>query len=286
MKCKQMNRNSSPKAIKGVAIPKIWLWSSALVSLLVAATSLLGIFLDRTYSRETEAWAVQAVGQDYANLIVVMLLLASTYCLSRDSLRAYLVWLGAHIYIIYVFAIYAFAVHFNFLFLLYIMILGVSFYTVIGGLRAVDTANLSEYLKSNTESKKASALLMVTGIMFSALWLSEIVPYILSDQMPPILGETGLLTNPVHVLDLAFMLPGMVIASVLLWRREALGFLMAVPLLVFSATVGIGIIAMFVLSASKGGPSTLPAGLSVGLIVLLSVHVSHLFLKEVKDPIG
>jgi hypothetical protein len=280
-----MNRNSSTTAIKGVAIPKIWLWSSALASLLVSATSLLGILFDGTYSRDTKAWAVQAVGQDYANLVVVMLLLASTYYLSRGSLKAYLVWLGAHLYIIYVFAIYAFAVHFNFLFLIYILILGISFYTLIGGLRAVDTANLSATLITNTTSKKASALLMFTGIMFSALWLAQIVPYLQSNQIPPILAEIGLLTNPVHVLDLAFMLPGMIIASVLIWRRDALGFLVIVPLLVFSATVGLGIISMFVLSASMGSSGAFPAGLVVGFIVFLSVYFVYLFLREVNDPL-
>lgn len=269
-----------------MAFPRIWLLSSAFISILIAMTSLLGIFFEGTYSRETKAWAVQAVGQDYANLLVVIILIASTCFLSRDSLRAYLVWLGAYIYIIYVFAIYAFAVHFNFLFLIYILILGASFFTLIGGLRAVDTANLGAALRTNKRSKMVSALLTFIAIMFSALWLSEIVPFLQSDEVPPVLIELGLPTNPVHVLDLAFILPGSIIVSALLWKREALGLLLAVPLLVFMATMGAGIIAMFVLSASNGGPSVLPAGLAIGTIMLLSTIFSYLFLKEIEGNIG
>ena len=249
-------------------------------------TSLLGIFFEGTYSRETKAWAVQAVGQDYANLLVVIILIASTYFLSRDSLRSYLVWLGAYIYIIYAFAIYAFAVHFNFLFLIYVLILGASFFTMIGGLKAVDTANIASVLRKNTRSRMLSALLMLVGIMFSALWLSEIVPFLQSNEVPPVLIELGLLTNPVHVLDLAFILPGTIISSILLWRRKALGLLLAVPLLVFMATMGAGIIAMFILSASNGGPSVLPAGLAIGTIMLLSTIFSYLFLKEIEGNVG
>ena len=280
-----MNHNTSPTIIKNVVIPNVWLWLSVFVSILVAITSLSGIFLERSYLRETKAWAVQAIGQDYANLAVVILLLVSTYYLSKNSLRAYLVWLGAYIYIIYAFAIYAFAVHFNFLFLIYIIILGMSFYTLVGGLRAVDTTNLSASFLSNTKSKIVSGLLMTIGILFGLLWLSEIVPNLLSNEIPPSLVETGLWVNPVHVLDLAFILPGMVITSVLLLRRNMLGFLLAVPLMVFSVTMGAGIIFMFIISAIKGMPSSLPAGMIIGLIMLLSVYFSYLFLREVKENV-
>lgn len=278
-----MSHNTSLTIIKKVAIPNVWLWLSVFVSILVTITSLLGIFFERTYSRETEAWAVQAIGQDYANLALVILLLVSTYYVSKNSLRAYLVWIGAYIYLIYAFAIYAFSVHFNFLFLIYIIILGASFYTLVGGLRAVDTTNLSTSFLSNTKSKRVSALLMIIGAMFSTLWLSEIVPSLLSNKIPSNLVETGLWANPVHVLDLAFLLPSMVITSVLLWRKELLGFLLAVPLLVFSVIMSLGIIAVFIISASMGRPSSLPAGMIIGLLMLLSMFFSYQFLKEVKE---
>lgn len=111
-----MNHNISPTIIKNIAISNVWLWLSVFVSILVTITSSLGIFFEKTYFRETEAWAVQAIGLDYANLAVVILLLVSTYYVSKNLLRAYLVWLGAYIYLIYAFTIYAFSVHFNFLF--------------------------------------------------------------------------------------------------------------------------------------------------------------------------
>lgn len=86
-----------------------------------------------------------------------------------------------------------------------------------------------------------------------------------------------------QVLDLAFLLPGMIITSVLLWRREVLGYLMAVPLLVFAATMGLGIIVIFVLSAASDLPYSLPAGMIVGIIMVLSTLFAWLFLRDVKE---
>jgi hypothetical protein len=42
---------------------------------------------------------------------------------------------------------------------------------------------------------------------------------------------------------------------------------------------------MFILSASNGGASVLPAGLAIGTIMLLSTLFSYLFLKEIEGNI-
>lgn len=271
------------KSTKNISIPNVWMWLSVLVSVLVTMTSLLGILFEKTYSRETYTWVIQAIGQDYANLAVVVVLLVSTYYMAKHSLRGYLVWLGAYMYLVYTFAIYAFAVHFQFLFLAYVLILGLSFYALVCGLMAVDINKISKALLGNSKAKMVSALLMVIGVMFSLLWLSEIIPNLLAGTVPQSLVETQLWVNPVHVLDLAFLLPAMLITSVLLWRKNVLGYLLAVPLLVFAVTMGLGIIAMFVISAIKGLPYSLPAGMIIGLIMLLSVYFSQLFLKEMEE---
>ena len=124
------------------------------VSVLVTITSVAGIFFTKTYSREKEAWAVQAIGQDYANLVVVALLLVTTYYVSKKFLRAYLVCLGTYLYFIYTFAIYAFSVHLNFLNLACVAILGMASCTLAEGLIAADTAKLSTSSLSTATCQK------------------------------------------------------------------------------------------------------------------------------------
>jgi len=273
----------SPAAATSVSVPHLWIGTSVLVSVLVTITSLAGILLPQTYTRESLAWSVQAVAQDYANLIAVVLLLVSTYLVWSRSLRGYLVWLGVYLYLVYAFAIYAFAVHFQFLFLAYVAVLGLSFYTLVGGLTAARLDMLAPALAGNPWARTVGALLFVIGVMFAALWLSEIVPSLITGTVPPSLAETELPTNPVYVLDLAFLLPGMIVTSVLLWRREVLGSLMAVPLLVFSATMGLGILVIFALTALSGLPYPLPAAAIVGAIVVLSTLFAWLYLRDVNE---
>jgi hypothetical protein len=112
-----MTAAPSATTTKALVIPPVWIGTSVLVPVLVTITSICVIMLEKTYSRSTAAWAIQTIGQDYANIVVVIVLLISTWFVAKHSLRGFLVWLGACLYLIYAFAIYAFAVHFQFLFL-------------------------------------------------------------------------------------------------------------------------------------------------------------------------
>jgi thiamine transporter ThiT len=55
--------------------------------------------------------------------------------------------------------------------------------------------------------------------------------------------------------------------------------------MVFSMIMGAGIISMFIISAIKGMSISLPAGMIIGLITLLSAYFSYLFLREVKEQV-
>ena len=252
---------------------------SVLAAGLACVTSLGGILGPGTYERETPAWAVQAIGQDCTNLLVAVILVWSAALVRRHSIRALYVWLGSLLYLIYAFAIYAFAVHFNRFFLAYVAVLGLSFYALVGTLAELDMREATAPLRDHPHRKGAGSLLIVIGALFGLLWLSEIVPHVLSNTTPSTLRETALWTNPVHVLDLAFLLPAMILVGVLLRRQHVWGLLLAVPLLVFAVTMGIGILTLFALSAMRGLPVALPAAVVVGIIVLLSSLYIALMLR-------
>jgi hypothetical protein len=74
-----MTAADSQKITRPLSIHQFWIGTSVLVSVLVTITSLFDIFVKTTYLRETSAWAIQAVGQDCANLVVVIVLIISTF---------------------------------------------------------------------------------------------------------------------------------------------------------------------------------------------------------------
>lgn len=252
---------------------------SVVAAVLASATSLAGILWPATYARETPAWAVQAVGQDAANLLVVVVLLTGAERARRGSMRGLLVWLGCLLYLVYAFAIYSFAVHFNTLFLAYVAVLGLSFYALVGALAGVDMDSVAAPLRDHPQRRSAAALLVAIGVVFAALWLAQIVPHLLDHTTPADLAATGLWTNPVHVLDLAFLLPAMIVVGVLLPRQHPWGLLLAVPMLVFAVTMGMGILTLFALSARAGLPVSAPAVVVVAAIVALSALHTWLLLR-------
>jgi hypothetical protein len=211
-------------------ISKTFIWLSILAGLLMAVVSFLGIADPGTYAKETENWAGQAIGQDLVSLAVVfpVLLISSFLVLRRGCLRAFLVWLGVLIYLIYSYILYSFFVHFGPLFLLYVATLGLSFYSFVGTIAGLDWQN-SGKLFANVNTRPSSILLVVVAVLFSLLWLADIASALWRGGVPADLEMVGLLVNPVHVLDLALLLPGAFIVAVLVLRRRALGFVLAVP---------------------------------------------------------
>jgi len=98
--------------------------------------------------------------------------------------------------------------------------------------------------------------------------------------------ENGLLTNPVHVLDLGLYLPAMLLTAVFLWRGRLPGYLLALPLLVFSALTGIGILAIDLVMAMKGLPVNLGVDTFITAIVLMSLVLSVFYGKDAQKQSG
>lgn len=258
---------------------KIWLVTSYLLAVLVSIASLSGIFNLKTYSLETANWALQAVGQDIGNLLSVVALIVSTFYLNKGSAKAFLIWTGTLLYFIYAFLIYAFFIHFNFLFLIYTAILGLSAYTLVLGLLNYD---ISKFLnKLDKKSFKAAGItLLGIGLVFGLLWLSEIIPALFSGKLPSSVETAGLWVNPIHVIDLSLVLPGMILTGILLLRKKLMGYLFAVPWLTFSVLMGCCIVATLLMEFMQGKSEVLIPMVMVSAIVVASFWGAYSIIKK------
>jgi hypothetical protein len=259
------------------------LWLTLAIGVLVLIASIAGFAFKSTYARETTAWAIQAVAQDITNLVSVAVLLTAAYFVSKGSVKALLVWMGALLTLLYAYVIYAFAAHFNSLFLVYVAIVGLSFYTFFSSVLGFEPERLQPYFVAVSKAKVVSIYLLLVAILFALLWLTQDIPAMLTGKVPQSVAENGLLTNPVHVLDLGLYLPAMIITAILLWRRKFLGYFFAIPLLVFSILTGIGIIAIDVVTGMRGLPTSLSVDLFIAAISVVSLVLSVLFVREVQD---
>jgi hypothetical protein len=261
---------------------RFWLWLSLPIAVLAMAGSIIGIALDdRIYSKETANWAAQAVGQDIANLIAFPALLLLALAASRGSLRAYLAWTGVLAYSVYSYSIYVFDIHFGPLFLVWVAVFGLSIYALIGALASIDPGRVKASFTGRTPVRSTTAVLIAIGAMFYLLWLSEILPATLAGTTPEALGEAGIPTNPVHVLDLAVFLPAALLAGILLAKRRPWGYVLAPVVLVAMVGLGLGIVSLMAVLAVRGLEAAPGVGLAIAVLAIVELFVVARFLRTI-----
>jgi hypothetical protein len=199
----------------------------------------------------------------------VVFLVVAAVRYSRGSQRAGLVWLGTLLYLIYAFVVYAVAVHLNYLFLVYVAVLGLSAWSVIFGMNDVRRRGLDH--RQGRPRTVAAWVIIVTGVLFAGLWLSELVPALLTGTVPASLTEAGLWVNPIHVIDLTMVLPGFIISGVAALKDREHGLFWLAPWLVFSVLMGSSIIAAMVLMMLGGAADTVPVMVLVAALVVASI---------------
>jgi hypothetical protein len=258
-------------------------YSSFIIAVLVSVACTGGILLPGIYYKESASWALQAMGQDIATLaLAVPALLFSALYLGR-SLRATLVWMGVLIYLIYSYLLYAFYIHFGAMFPVYMAILCLSFYTLLACVSRISLLKLPRAFVG-VKTMPVAAFLFLFASLFAALWTADIAHSLQSGIAPESAIDADLPVNPVHVLDLSFILPGMLITSAFLWKRRPLGFLFAAPMLTFSALMGSAIISMQCFLENKSIVEPTPVGTLMGLSILISLYLLFYFLKDAQEP--
>lgn len=260
-------------------------WTSLLLAAMVTTAALGGILLPSTYGREAASWAAQGIGQDWVNLLVVAPAIAVlAVAVARGSRGARVLLGGALLYVAYSFLFYVFAVHFNRLFLVYCACLGLGFY----GFQAVLLELWPEPMWNSFDvaapRRAAGAWLVILGTAFAALWLSQVIRALLEGTDPEGSAELGLLTNPVHVLDLSFLCPLMLATGTSTLRRGRLGGVMAPILLAFSAILALAVVGNAVSMERQGVGRAMPMAGAAGAVVVVSTGLLVRCLRGPRRP--
>jgi hypothetical protein len=257
-----------------------WWWMSIAASCIAGTANIVGLAdVDRIYGKETPAFIDQAIAQDTISLaivcpaIVVLALLAR-----RGSLTAHLAWLGTLAFTVYNYVIYTMSIHVGPLFPLWVTVLGLSLYALIGGSTILDRRGVAARLR-HTHTTLAGWYLIVMAVLFAALWLRDLIPAIASGQVPAGARELGLPSNPVHVLDLSFFLPAATLAGIHLVRRQPLGYLLGPGMLVFLGLTGLPILLTPFIADTRGEDPGWPLLAPMATIVIASLALAVRLLR-------
>ena len=235
------------------------------------------------YQHDSAFVATLSRGTDFVSLFVSLPMLLIGYWLyRRGSMRGAIFLIGILLYFLYIGATYTFSVVFNSLFLIYVLLFSASLFAVLVAFTTFDIQGLASKVTSNIPRRGIAIFMFVAGLGTLFLWLSELIGPITTGQAPANLGPyTTMFT---HGFDSAVITPATVVTGIFLLKRKPMGYLLAAPLLILCAIVGMTVLSQTIYQATEG--ITFPIGVYIGMIgswVLMGAFAVGLVIRYFRN---
>jgi hypothetical protein len=218
-----------------------WMYAaSILVAIMMAAISIAGLAA-RTAIYPTEELAEALVPNDVVNLFVGLpILLGSMWLARRGSLAGLLCWPGALLFVLYNYLAYIFAVPLSWAFMVHLGLVVLCLYALVGLTAGIDGEVVRQRLAGKVPEKFAAGVITGFGLLF---FLRVILVSAQSISSGDLMNEIDYAAN----FSDFFTSPAMLIGGVLLWRREAFGYLAGLGLLFQASMLFIALIIYLIL---------------------------------------
>jgi hypothetical protein len=157
----------------------------------------------------------------------------------RHWARARLVWVAVLAYVVYTYASYVFGTAFNDLFLLHVAVFSTAVFALALAMATMDAPAIAHRFHVRTPVRMVGSVLVVLGLALGAMWVTFSLRFAVTGVVPQEPSHLILPSSFTHLgwaLDLSLLVPGYVLAGLLLWRRAAWGYVLA-TLLVVSGTL-------------------------------------------------
>lgn len=216
---------------------------SFIVTLLMTITAIIG-FLYRETIYPTDALLQAFLPNDVVNILIGLpILLGAMWLARRGRLTGLLLWPGALFYILYNYMIYLFAMPLTMAFLLHLLLVTLSMYTLISLLTSLDGEAIQKRLDGAVPERFAGGVLAGLGLLF-LIQVTGAFAAALTGQTPILQTELAL-----HISDFLFI-PAWIIGGVLLWQKKEFGYVAGLGLLYQASMLFVALIVFLILQPS------------------------------------
>ena len=248
---------------------------SLTVALILAVASVAGlVYPERLYP--TEALLQSNMPNDLVNLVIGLpFLLISMGLTRRGRLIGLLLWPGALFYVVYNAIAYLLSLPLNLSFLLSLVLLTLSIYTIIGLVSRIDGLVVKRRLDGAVPARLAGGVLIGLGGAFYLRAIGVVIQGLLgSSRLPQ--AELA-----VSISD-ALTAPASFVGGMLLWQRRPCGYAVGAGLLAELSVLFVALIAFMVLQPLvTDAPFLFVDTVIVLLMALIALIPTGLFLRGV-----
>ncbi len=234
------------------------------------------------YKHMSQDVAPQGIAQDYVTLLVaVPLLLLSLIWALKGSLKGQFLLAGTLGYFLVTYLFYLVMGMYNVLFLVYVILLGTSFFAFAQTLLSFDLTNLAERFHESTPVKWVGGFLIFNSLAIGVMWLQVIVPPLLDGSIIP--GQVEHYTTLiVQGLDLGLLLPLSFVSGVLFIKKKPFGYLLTPVYFIFLSILMTALTAK-VVAMGVLGQNVMPAIVIIPFFGLVSIICSVLIFKNIRE---
>ena len=238
----------------------------------------VNIYGNGIYRHMSADVAVQGIAQDYITLFVgIPLLIIGLVGSRRGSPRARFLLAGTLAYFLISYLFYLVMAMYNYLFLVYAALLGLSFFALSTILLSFDIKNLSKAFRSEKPLRFSAYFLIINTVMIALLWLSVIVPPLLNGKIYPEILE-HYTTLIVQGMDLALLLPIAFTSAIMLLKKHPLAYLL-VPVYTIFLSILMTALTAKLIAMGLQGQSIIPPIFIIPMFAILAIGSSMEAIK-------
>jgi hypothetical protein len=176
---------------------------------------------------------LSGIAQDVVTLFIgIPLLMIALLYYRRGSVKAHFLLTGVVGYFFVTYLFYMTMGTYNKLFLVYAALMGLTFFSLFNLFLSFNLKTVSGYFSDKAPAKFTGGFLVFNSVAIALMWLGRVVPPLLDGSIY-LVDLQHYTTMIVQGFDLGLLLPVSFVAGILLVRKKPMGYLTAVPYIVF-----------------------------------------------------